>query len=83
MPHVLSSERGMVVSRLMALLDSADGMKVQVRWKGLPKFEDSLQSLATIFEDVPQMLVRLLDRKNTPRDLAKKVRNILGISGGM
>lgn len=36
MPHVLSSETGMCIARLMELLDGPEGLKGCVRWKGLP-----------------------------------------------
>lgn len=80
--HVLSSETGMPVARLMQLVDSPDGLKVQVRWKGLPNSEDTMEPLERVYEDVPQMLLRLLGRKNTPLGLANKARSIIGLSNG-
>lgn len=41
MSHVLASETGMVVARLMGLTDSTNGLLVHVRWKGLPDSEDT------------------------------------------
>jgi len=79
MSHVLSSETGMPVARLLKLTDEPDGMKVIVRWKGLPHSEDSAESLEHVYEDVPQMLLRLLQRKNTPAPLAEKARRILAL----
>ena len=75
--HVLSSETGIPVARLMRLGDTEDGLKVIVRWKGLPNSEDTEESLERVFEDVPQMLLRLLRRKNTPVSLAEKARSLL------
>ena len=43
MSHDLSSESGMIVSRLMRLVESEDGLLVVVRWKGLPHFEHSIE----------------------------------------
>lgn len=80
MSDVISSETGMPVARLMRLLDTATGLKVLIRWKGLPNSEDSAEPLDRVFEDVPQMLVRLLDRKSTPPDLAEKARQIVALS---
>lgn len=77
--HVLSSETGIPVARLMRLVDDPNGMKVLVRWKGLPNSEDSLEPLARVFEDVPQMVTRLLHRKNTPSDLADKARRVFAL----
>lgn len=78
-PHVLSSQTGMPVSRLMQLIDDLDGSKVLVRWKGLPTTEDSLEPINRVYQDVSKMFLRLLRRKNTPPDLAAKVRRALGL----
>ena len=45
MSHVLYSETGMPVSRLIGLHDTDDGIQVQVRWKGLSASEDTYESL--------------------------------------
>jgi len=79
MSHVLSSETGMPVARLMRLVDEPNGMQVLVRWKGLPISEDSLEPLERMYEDVPQMVLRLLQRKNTPSALADKARRTLSL----
>ena len=79
MLHVLSSESGMVVSRLMRLVESEDGLHVVVRWKGLPHSEDSMEPLGRIYEDVPQMVLRLTNRKSTARDLTDKARAALSL----
>ena len=77
--HVLSSETGMPVARLVRLVDSEDRLKVIVHWKGLPNSEDTEEPLERVFEDVPQMLLRLLLRKNTPAPLAEKARSLLSL----
>jgi len=77
--HVLSSETGMVVARLLRLEEHEDGLYVVVRWKGLPNSEDSVEPLEKVYEDVPRMLERLLARKNTPSGLAAKARSILSL----
>lgn len=41
--HVLSSETGMRVARLMRLVITEDGLTVQIRWKGLYNGEDTLE----------------------------------------
>ena len=79
MSHVLSSERGMPVARLIKLVNTSEGLKVLVRWKGLPHSEDTLQPLGQLYEDVPQMVLRLLQRKNTPPNLAEKARRLLAL----
>lgn len=77
MPHVLSSETGMPVARLMRLVETPNGLMVFVRWKELSDTEDILEPLLQVYEDVPQMVLRLLQRKNTPRHLAEKAKLFL------
>ena len=79
MSHVLSSETGMPVARLMRLVDTEEGLKVLVRWKGLSNNDDTLEPVTKIYEDVPQMLLRLLQRKNMPEDVVRKARQILSL----
>lgn len=77
--HALSFETGMPASRLMGLTDTDQGLMVQVRLKGLPNQEDTAQQTAHVFEDVPQLLIRLLKRKNVPKDLVKKAHAALSL----
>ena len=79
MSHVVSSETGMPVQRLMRLVQSDDGLMVQVRWKGLPASEDTLEPISKVYEDVPELFLKLLRRKNTPSDLVDKVRSALSL----
>lgn len=66
MSHVVSSETGMEVQRLLGLVDTGDGLMVQVRWKGLPDSEDTKEPLRKVHEDVLELLVKLLRRKIPP-----------------
>ena len=50
-----------------------------VRWKGLPNLEDSLEPLKQVFEDVPEMVKRLLLHKHTSLDIADKARRMLAL----
>ena len=75
--HAVSSETGMAVQRLMELIDDTDGLKVRVRWKGLGESEDSLEPLQHVYEDVPELLKKLLTRKSTPASIADKARRAL------
>lgn len=79
MSHVLSSETGMPVARLINLVKVDDALKVLVRWKGLSSQNDSLEPLQYVFEDVPQMLNRLLKRKNTPAESAQQARDAIDL----
>lgn len=63
----------------MCLVDEPDGLNVLVRWKGLPHSEDWLEPLEHVYEDVPAMLLRLLERQNTPSSLAAKARSLLAL----
>lgn len=77
--HVLSSETGMPISRLLRL-DEQDGkIFVAVRWKGLQKSDDTLEPIDRVYEDVPKLLIKLLDRANTPKPLRDKARAALGL----
>ena len=64
----------MVVQRLLALVETDDGLKVRIRWKGLPTSENTEEPLYQVYEDVPGLLGKLLDRENTPEHLADKAR---------
>lgn len=75
--HVVQSETGMIVHRLHKLVDTAEAVKVEVRWKGLPGSEDTLGTLKQIYEDVPGLLKKILVRKNTPANLVAKARQLL------
>ena len=77
MSHVVQSETGMPVARLMNFIEHTDGIKVQVRWKGLSAQEDTLKPLKNVYEDGPKMLERLLDRSSTPAKLREQVRETL------
>ena len=70
MSHVLSSETGMPVARLLRLLDQDGGIYVVVRWKGLSESEDTLEPLSRGFDDVPALTQKLLARKSTPATLS-------------
>lgn len=59
MSHVLSSEIGMPVVRLMRLVITEHCLKVQIRWKGLKNGEDTFESLRQAYKDVPELLKKL------------------------
>lgn len=79
MSHVLTSETGMIVQRLVRLEETANGLRIAVCWKGLPHSEDILEPLDVMYYDVPQMVERLLLRNNLPLGLAEKPSNILAL----
>lgn len=61
MSHVLYSETGVPVARLLCLIDTEEGLMVQVGWKGLNSLEDTPEKIAQVQEDVPQLFQKLLD----------------------
>ena len=79
MSHVLSSETGMPVARLLRLDEVDDKVKVLVRWKELQPSEDTLEPIENVYEDVPTLFKKLLDRQSTPRTLANKERACLDL----
>lgn len=78
MSHVLASERGMTVARLMGLGDTPNGVQDRVRWLGLPTGEDTLERIGRVHQDVPQLFSRLICRNNTPKHLADWARREVG-----
>lgn len=72
LPHVLSSETGMTLSRLLKLMEQNDELFVVVRWKGLSSEEDTMEALKRVYEDVPQLLLKSPSRNNTPSPLREK-----------
>lgn len=77
MSHVLNSETGMRVSRLMKLFKQNYEIKVQVRWKGLSPKNYTLEPLQNVHKDISVMFDRLLKSKNAPSDLAQQARDAL------
>lgn len=71
---VLMSERGMIVQRLMCMVEESGGIYVQVLWKVLVESDDTMEPLTSITEDLKHILLLLLQRKNAPWQLVAKVR---------
>ncbi len=80
LPHVLYSEKGIPIQRLMCLVEKPDSLYVRVRWRGVPPFEDTDEPLRNVFEDAPTLVRKLLARKNTPANLSRKARSALSLS---
>lgn len=74
MSHVISSETGIPVQRFMCLVETDNELIFQVRWRGLPESEDTIEQLQKIEEDVPELLLKLFCCKNAPEDLVTKTR---------
>ena len=79
MSHVLSSETGMPVARLLRLVDQDGNLYVVVRWKGMSESENTMEPLSRIFEDVPAVTRKLLARKSTPAALRTRAHAALGL----
>lgn len=73
MSPLILSLTGIPVQRLMCLVGTDNGMMVQVCRCGLPEFEDSLDSLQKVFEDVPHLLEKRFCRNIAPAFLDSKV----------
>ncbi len=50
-PHFLYSERGMPMAILTGLDETTDNIYVRVRWRGLPRSEDTLEPILEVYED--------------------------------
>lgn len=79
MSHVIASETGMPVQRLMGLVETKNGLMVQVRWRGLPDSEATMEPVVKVYEDVTHLFCKLLARQNTPAELVSKARRELRI----
>lgn len=77
--HVLQLETGMVVSRLLGIEVTPDGLLVRVLGKGLKKSEDTFESIACVHEDFPGLFQKMLLRKSIPPGLAAGVSAELGL----
>lgn len=77
MSHVVSSETGMPVPRLIQLVDSDDWVMVQICWGGLPESEDTLEPVRKVNKDVSALFLKFLGRKNTAEYLVSKTRQVL------
>jgi hypothetical protein len=77
--HAVSSETGMPVQRLLSLVETDDGLKVRVRWRGLGETEDTWEPVDFVYADVPLLFKKLLARNTAPSDLVKEAKDQLGI----
>lgn len=80
--HVLASETGMPVARLFRLVEQDNKLYVLVRWKGFSDANDTLELVTRVYEDVPQLLLKLLRRKATGAQLRAKSCFELGVEEG-
>lgn len=72
----------MDVAQIMELVDSPDKLQVSVRWMGLPNSDDTLEPTDRVYEGIPQMMLRLIARKNIPSGMVTKARSILELWRG-
>lgn len=79
--HVLASEIGMFAQRLINIVNTDDDHIVKVHWRVLPESEDTLEPIAKhIYQDVKQLILNLLHRKNTSSDVPNKARQEIKVS---
>lgn len=69
----------MQVQRLLRLQDTDTGLKVHIRWRGLPASENTTKPIQQVYKNVPSLLIKLIDRKATPKDLQTKARRVLDL----
>lgn len=61
------------------IVDDSSTIFVPVQRNGLPLSDETVEPIARVYEDVPQLLVKVLDRKCAPADLRKRARDELGL----
>lgn len=69
MSHLLSSKTGIPVSRLLRITEQSGSLFVTFHCKDLSSTDETVEPLTGVYEDVPQLTLKLLDRKNTPAKL--------------
>lgn len=70
--YVVSSETEMVDHQLTKLLTVENNIMEHVRWRGLLDSEDTFEPLKQIYEDVPELFLKILKRNNSPTKLIEK-----------
>lgn len=61
----------------MRLINIDNGLMLQVRWSGLPEWDDTVELLQKIYEVVSDLMLKLHLRKYFPEDqVAKEYRNL-------
>lgn len=70
---VLKTE--MVVQRLPLLEKTGNGHCVVVRWKGLPKLENTVEPIANIYKEVPELFKKFCNAKTNLPHLAIRRSN--------
>lgn len=69
----------MPVSRLLKLTEPDGYLFVIVRWKSSSPEDDTMEPLRRVYDDVPQLLLKLLRQQNTPSTLREKSSTELGL----
>lgn len=63
----------------MALVDTLDGIKVGVPWKGMSDSENTLEPPSKVYEDIPKMLTRHFGGKYSLTRLVATARRELAL----
>lgn len=77
---MLSSDTGMPVAGLLRLHeDEKRELYVVVRWKGLSAKDDTMERTGRVHEELPELLMKLINRKITSQKLRDKAHAVLGL----
>lgn len=79
MTRFVNSETDMAVACVLEVVDENVRLRIRVRWRVLPNSEDTLEPQESVYEDAPQMLLRLLDLKKTPCSSIEQAHGFLGL----
>lgn len=79
MSHVLSLETSMSVLQLLKIVWKDCILHVLVRWKGHTRDDDTMKALQRVYQDVPDLLFKLMNLKSTPACLRKRACSYFGL----
>lgn len=79
MSQVVVSEKGMFVHRVLILVELDDRLDVKVCWRGLSESENTIEHIHQLYQNISQLLTKLLRHKRKPSAFAKQARNELNL----
>ena len=66
--QILYEEQGLCVEAITGWRNSESGIQLRVRWLGFEVADATWQPLATLYEDVPELIWEFAERRTSARD---------------